>query len=95
MNKKQLLCMWIGIIVVVLMALFPPVEREIPNYRGPRIPRIGEGPISYRHVVNYEFLLTKGNGTVVIGDLFVQWVIASGITAAFIYALKDKKPKDT
>lgn len=92
MNGRQRFCIWVGIIVVVLMALFPPVERDIPIGR---IRRIGEEDISKRHVVNYEFLLTKGNGTVVIGDLFVQWVIVSVITAAFIYALKGKKPKDT
>jgi len=85
--------MRIGITIVVLMALFPPVEHERPNYRSLR-PSRHESPISYYHVVNYEFLLTKGNGTVVIGNLLAQWVIVSGITAAFISALKDKKPKD-
>jgi hypothetical protein len=93
MNNEQRIVLWGCAAAIVVMALFPPVEHKdwLSSPTGAAAGKAGE--LVYQHTVNYEFLLSKGNGTVVLGDLICQWVIISGIAAVLFFGLKDKKPK--
>jgi hypothetical protein len=109
MNAKQIRILWIGIIIVVIMGLFPPVvgsyalrERGFRVYAGPR----------------YDFLLTSsGAGLKITGDmkpvdaeyvsrnrrnwidvidfqkLLIQWSIVAAIAAGAIVSIKDTEAK--
>lgn len=89
MNKKQKKCLWIGIAVIVLMGLFPPVAKrgKILGGGDGRAYRIGS---TY---VKYEFILDT-RAPVVLSNLITQWFVVSAIAAGLIYSFKDKKPKD-
>ena len=87
MSKKQLIAMWIGIIAIVLMGLFPPWHlplRELGTQK-----RCG-----------YAFILTPpdfGNGVypmINMSQLFIQCFIVGLMTTGYIVTFKDTKPKD-
>lgn len=82
MNKKQKIVLCIGIVVIVLMGLFPPSNTSM-SY----LFRL-EGPGS-----EYSFLLVMSPSDIGFGKLFIQWVIVAVITGGFIVTLKDKKTK--
>ena len=90
MNKKQKNCLWIGIAVIVLMGLFPPVAKRgrilVDGYGK----TYGENNKTY---VAYDFIFDTG-APVVLSNLIVQWIIVSAITGGLIITFKDKKPKD-
>jgi len=89
MNKKQKNCLWIGIAVIVLMGLFPPVAK-----RGRiLVDRYGDTYGNRTTSVKYEFILNTSS-QVVLSNLIAQWIIVSAITGGLIYTLKDKKPKE-
>lgn len=90
MNRKQKICLWVGIIVIGLMGLYPPVQKT--KYRLGDIFRTDD-KTPYK-VIEYTFVLDTGNGTVVLSNLFVQWIVVSIITGGLIYSFKDKKSKD-
>jgi hypothetical protein len=79
MNKKQKICLWIGIIVFVLMGLFPPAEKPIDHYFR----------TIYGMQMEYRFLL-HASGPIILSNLIVQWFIVSIITGGLIYSFKDK-----
>ena len=93
MNKKQTVCLCLGIIVFVLMGLFPPCTLLSP---------IGDY-VKY----GYKFIWNQFKGRY-YGDarddllwesridasrLFVQWAAVAVITAGLIYTFKGR-PKD-
>ncbi len=84
MNKKQLKCLWLGVIIIVLMGLYPPWY--FPSTRDGFKVRLPAG---------YKLMLTTEKGARVdITRLYVQWVMVGVITGGLIYTFKDK-PKDT
>ncbi len=100
MNKKQLACLWIGIIVIVLMGLFPPWI----------IPSSSEG-IKYRIDRGYKILFSPveiqipktevafSAATLDMHRLCIQWfmvaVITGGLVCTFKNRPKDKEKKGT
>jgi len=84
MDKKQTKIMWIGIIVFVLMGLFPPYEviRKVDQAG-----RIIEGPIKY------EFFLSPP-GDIDFTRLIIQWVIVSVLTVGAIYSTRESSDKN-
>ena len=78
MNRKQKYCLFIGILLIVQMGLYPPSGSPIYTMR-------------YHHI-DYHFILSEY--VVVLSNLIVQWVIVSAITGGLIVTFKDKKPKD-
>ena len=83
MNKKQKLVLRAGIVIIVLMGLFPPVQmrdffidQDFPSF-----------------TVERQFILTT-ECTVVLSNHVPQWFMVSIIAGGLIYALKDKKPED-
>lgn len=80
MNKKQRIILWIGIIIVVLMGLFPPLHHT--ETRG------GPGPF----FLDYDFLLNTRR-ELDFARLITQWIIISVLTAGAIYSTKKSKDK--
>jgi multisubunit Na+/H+ antiporter MnhB subunit len=79
-QKRQNFCLWAGIVVIVLMGIFPPARPEIPP-----LPRIrGEPP-------HYKFLITAKATDIAFYKLIIQWGIAGAVTSGLIYILMDKK----
>ncbi len=99
MNKKQKICLWAGIAVIVLMGIFPstrrgyePAVRIPPGIRPP--PGITPQPIYVKPAhYGYTFLLTAKTSEIGFDKLFVQWAVAALVTAGLIYTLRDKKDK--
>lgn len=79
MNKKQMIVLWIGIIIFVLVSLDPPLK----SHRMP-IRRTDDAPI----------VEVIGAGEVDGAKLLSRWSIIIVLTGGLIYTLKDKKPKD-
>jgi len=97
-KQKQKWCLWIGIAVIVLMGLFPPVDctgYQILHYYTP------EEQAQYRpyrrYYVDVQFppyrFILEGN-TVIFRTLIAQRAVVSIITGSLIIIFKDKKPKD-
>jgi len=82
MNKKQRIVLWIGIVLIGLITLFPPVK-----YQGRPWKRGGEEAVEYR------FLLDKFS-IVLLGNLVAQWALVSIIAGGLIYALREKRGKN-
>ena len=80
MNKKQLACLWIGIIVFVLIGFFPP---------RPRIGRTGIPMDEEVEVIIKHPVVPSIDGA----RLFSYWAMVAVITGGLIYTFKDK-PKD-
>lgn len=78
MSKTQLIILWIGIAIIVLMGLFPPEE----SYTG--LSR--RGGHTQRHGGGYDFILNVRG--ISFSLLFVQWAIVTLITGGLIYSLK-------
>jgi len=92
-NKKQLACLCIGIIIFVLMGLFPPCTLLSPigdyvKYGYRFIWNQFKG--SYYGDVRDEFLWES---RICASRLFAQWATVAVITGVLIYIFRDK-PKD-
>jgi hypothetical protein len=88
MNKKQEKCVWIGIIIFVLMGIFPP---WILHYQ--RL--IRDQVIALFHSGGYDFLFVPPNNAVCIDltRLITQWLMLSVLTAWIVYRKGDKNLK--
>ena len=86
MNKKQKICLWIWIIVIVLMGLFPPWHTQIPQ-------RGTQKPFGYAFISAPPEVELGVYSTLNIPLLMVQWFLVSVVTGGLIYTFKDKKPK--
>jgi hypothetical protein len=75
MNRKQIICLWIGIVVVVLMGLFPPsyISNTYDNRK-----------------IEYMFLLNPTRFSVDISRLSVQWVVTAVITGGLILSFQSR-----
>jgi len=89
MNLGQKICLWIGIVLIVLMGIFPPWVAATPgggNY-------IGSG---------YSFILNPPNlqseelwrCRIDFPQLMAQWSMVAVITGGLIITFKNKKTKD-
>jgi len=93
MNRKQKICLWVGIAVFVAMGLFPPWVAIHPT----------EG---FHALAKYSFLLLPPYSDnkaglsfhqIDITKLVIQWFMVATITGGLIVTFadkKDKKPKD-
>ena len=81
MNKIQLIILWVGIAIVVLMGIFPPWA---VTYQG-------GGPYE-----GYAFILSRPREICHIETtlLLVQWIMVAVVTGGLIITFKDRKPKD-
>ena len=83
MKKNQKTALWIGIIVIALIGLFPPWVQmhEV------------EGPYKGKYDKGYSpiFAPPKSPAEIDISRLLIQWFIVAVIAAGAIVTLKDKK----
>ncbi len=98
-NRKQIICLRIGIAVIVLMGIFPPTVRgytpamTYPGglYRQGEIPRpAGHIPAHY----GYTFLFIAEASDISLNKLLIHWGIAGAVTFGLIYIFRDKKAKE-
>ena len=98
MNQKQKICLWVGIIAFVAMALCPPWEATwaLEYQYVPFLCRICCYLI-FRppgHTIGYHLIFTPPDGAAVdSARLAIQWVLVSVITAYLILKFRDKKAK--
>jgi hypothetical protein len=81
MTKRALVALWVGIIIIIFMGLFPPWEfpRGLSSGRG------SAGPV-------YDYITTQTGGGMVASFimlplLVVQWVIVASIIAGVVATL--------
>jgi hypothetical protein len=87
MNRKQIISLWAGIGVFVLMGLFPPWNRI---YVSPDGVRLEEGNC-YRLLVSSENLLNRRLYEVNTSVLAVQWALVGAVTAGLVLTFR-KRP---
>jgi hypothetical protein len=73
MNKKQKIVFLVGLGIIVLMGLIPPLFN---SYHGERF---------YDFLLSYG----DGSTTIDITRLFLQWAVVVIVTAGIIFILKD------
>lgn len=92
MNRKQIICLWVGIAIIVLMGIFPPWITKGTMSGG-----------SVQALPKYSFLLLppySDNKTglslhqIDINKLVIQWFMVALITGGLIVTFKNEKPKD-
>jgi len=102
MNKKQIIILWIGIAVIVLMGLFPPwlVEGHRVEYWSIFAPPSHLRPV-YPHDLLDEVAGTpryessRLNAEIVTDYLFAQWLMVTAITVGLIITFQDRRPNDS
>ena len=86
MNRKQVICLWIGIIVIVLLGLYPPwmiiIESQVRGDSG----FIGKGRHFMLHQYNKQWQIDTSR-------LGVQWIIVAVITGGLVVTFSGKKDK--
>jgi len=93
MNKNQLIVLWVGIIVVVLMGLYPPWQ-----YNG----HIVERNVNVVVPAGYSFIgdpiysagIMEFGASIDVTRLLIQWFMVAFITGGLIYTLKEEKAKN-
>ena len=83
LNKRQGIALWVGIAIVAILALFPPVQKVTPMPRG----KMGLAT----HYVGYQFLY-RGSGyghtkDILIGRWVGQVAMAALLATGVIVAL--------
>ncbi|MFZ0034663.1 MAG: hypothetical protein WAK60_06725 [Sedimentisphaerales bacterium] len=86
MSRKQKICLWIGIVVFILMGLFPP-----SMYDGGVVNLVGEGETETRCFKGYMFILNNTDMLIDVSRLFVQWIMVAVITGGLILTSQKKK----
>jgi hypothetical protein len=89
MNQKQKICLWLGIIVFVLMGIFPPWTLPV-NYHGAKLQR----NCGYKCILTPpEISLEEASVATSIdfSRLCVQWAMVAVVTGGLLVTLKDKK----
>jgi hypothetical protein len=104
MNIKQKICLWAGILVIVVMGVFPPWLVE-----GTRVEYWSIFAPPSQCVHNVEYLLDKIAGhqvqvresgrrlsaEIITDYLFAQWFMAAAITGGLIITFQEKKQKSS
>jgi hypothetical protein len=82
LNVKQLAALWIGITIIALMGIFPPVKKTMTK------PELS--PPSYRQVVAYDFLFTESLNEIEYQRLLIQWLITAIVTTGLAVTFEEK-----
>jgi hypothetical protein len=87
LNVKQLVALWIGITIIALMGIFPPVKKveTKPELSTP----------SYRQVVTHDFLFTESLNEIEYQRLLIQWLITAIITTGLVVTFDKKAERFT
>jgi hypothetical protein len=71
MTARQKLVVWIWILFVAAMGIFPPWHT---------------GGVNTAYSLGYRFIFTSGYGRVDTSRLFVEWAMATVVAAGFCFA---------
>ena len=86
MNSRQKTALWIGIIIIVIMGIYPPWEYTFGKEYVPKITLPG----GYWPI--YGPPKPEGAGTEIdFSRLLIQWIMVALVTGGTIVTLKDKK----
>jgi len=87
LNVKQLAVLWIGITIIALMGIFPPVKKvmTMPQTFTP----------SYHQVVAYDFLFTESLSEIEYQRLLIQWLITATVTIGLVITFDKKAERFT
>ncbi len=91
MNRKQEMILWIGLIVIQLMIVFPPVVRLQGVSEG--IDGPPESSIVTGWTQNYG-VISRDSQNIRCGLLPAQVVIVAIATTALVYTLREKERKE-
>lgn len=89
-NKHQKIVLWIGVIIIVLMGLFPPWQHTC---------NVGMYDIHSEQPAGYFFIASKPQAKseskyagieIDTSRLLIQWVIVATLTAAFLITFNTK-----
>ena len=86
MNRKQKVCLWVGVAVIVLIGLFPPSKLACPKFSGPWL-WWEKAMILVLHNSIYNLRIRY----VKLLNLFVEWSIVALAAGGLIYARRDRK----
>ena len=87
LNVKQLVALWIGIMIIALMGIFPPVKKVVTKSE--------LSTPSYRQVVVYNFLFTESLNELEYQRLLIQWLIAAIVTTGFVMTFDERAERFT
>jgi len=104
MNKKQLITMWIGLAIVILVTLFPPtlitsLKKGDEVFKELSIKTLkSKGYYDFNEVVRPVFIFSTNTNVTenktLYGKMFLCHFIVSAIIGWLIITFKDNKPKD-
>jgi hypothetical protein len=87
MNRRQIVVLWAGLIVVQLMVILPPVGRRdvaVETVDGAVVDSTENGwTLTYG-------LITRDYASIRFGVLAIQLVLVAAVTGGLIYVLRDK-----
>jgi hypothetical protein len=87
LNVKQLAVLWIGITIIALMGIFPPVKKTVT--------RTQASTPSYCQVVAYDFLFTESLNEIEYQRLLIQWLITAIVTTGLAVTFEEKATRFT
>ncbi len=91
MNRKQEIILWVGLIIIQLMIIFPPIGRlqvRAVNVEGPP-----DGSILTGWAQHYG-VITRDYKNIRFGMLAVQLLFVAAVTGGFIYAFRTTEQKE-
>ena len=91
MNRKQEMILWIGLIVIQLMIVFPPVVRSQGVSEG--IDGPPESSIVTGWTQNYG-VITRDYKNIRFVMLAAQLIIVAALIGAIVYTLREKERKE-
>ena len=91
MNKKQKICMWLGIAVLVAMTIYPPYLQRWPD--GQLVGKGGYSFIFCPPIRSSRLNRFSAYSVIDIRRLHVQYFAVAVVTAGLIVTFKDKKKK--
>lgn len=83
MNNRQVIILWLSITAVVLMTLYPPILKTVPEKHA--------AAISYVQAIRYEFIFTEHVKNVQFGRLCLQWFIITIVGMGLMVTLNSKQ----
>ena len=82
MSQKQSIIFWLGLILILVMTVFPPILKTVTADE--------TGVSTYRQIVHYEYFFTKTAKKIFLQRLFIQWFIVAVVTGGLMYTYKPR-----
>ena len=80
MTRRQSIILWCGIVVILLMTVFPPViKTEMVE---------GTEGSSFQTIIQHEYYFSKVKKKIYLERLFIEWFIVAAITAGLFYTYR-------